>query len=266
MELIGWLSSLVMGLVLGLMGGGGSIMTVPILVYLFRIPPVTATGYSLFIVGLTALIGGLMYVRKGDYNLKVGLIFALPSMIGVSLSRQLLVPSLPDVVFQTGEVSLSKNTLIMAVFAVLMVTASVSMIRKKKPQSASAITPATPPTLLIATQGLMVGIIAGFVGAGGGFLIIPALVLLARLPMRIAVGTSLIIIAFQSLSGFAGDAFQNPDVDWLFLLKVAALAVIGIASGSLFSHKIQEQKLKTAFGWFVLLMGTTIFLEQLRHL
>ncbi len=265
MEFVGYTASIVMGITLGLMGGGGSILTVPILVYLFALSPTIATGYSLFVVGTTALIGSMMYIRKGEIDFRTGFAFAIPSIIGVNAARGVIIPQIPAIVAQVGAFILTKEILVMITFAALMVAASYSMIKKRndrKPMEAHPILRVG----IIGLQGLAVGMIAGFVGAGGGFLIIPALVFMAGLTMRIAVGTSLLIIAFQSLLGFAGDISRGLRVDWLLLGAVTAFAVMGIMGGTAVAHKIKEQKLKTAFGWFVLIMGFTILIEQLSHL
>jgi uncharacterized protein len=232
MELLGYIASIFMGLSLGMIGGGGSILTVPILVYLFGIEPVLATAYSLFIVGLTAMFGGFGYLKKGEVDLKTGFIFAVPSFIGVYLTRRFVVPSLPDPVFSLGAVEISKSLLIMLVFALLMLTASVSMIKTKKPETKPNV-PLAPAKKfgLISLEGLLVGGVTGFVGAGGGFLIIPALVLLVGMPMKIAVGTSLFIIAAKSLIGFVGDLQGAAVIDWKLMLTVAAIAVVGLYLG-----------------------------------
>lgn len=261
-EALGLIASVAMGVTLGLMGGGGSVLTVPIMVYLFGLAPTLATSYSLFVVGLTALVGGLIYLRTGDIDYKVGFAFAIPSILGVNLARGLLIPQLPDIIFSFSDLVVTKDVLIMVAFAGLMVLASLSMIRPR--QEAKPIeTAAFRRVAVIAGQGLLVGLIAGFVGAGGGFLIIPALVFFAGLKMRVAVGTSLLIIAAQSLFGFAGDIARGSSIDWKLLGAVALAAVVGILGGSGFGHKIQEQSLKVTFGWFVLLMGATILLEQI---
>lgn len=265
MEMAGYIASFVMGITLGLMGGGGSILTVPILVYLFGIAPTIATGYSLFVVGTTALVGSAMYIRKGDIDFKAAISFAIPSLGGVNISRGLIIPAIPEVILSFSGFALTKEILIMATFAALMIVASYSMIKKKK-ESKPAEAYSAGRIALLAFEGLVVGIIAGFVGAGGGFLILPALVLLAGLSMRVAVGTSLTIIAIQSLFGFAGDVYRGIQVDWSVLGVVAAIAVVGIITGSAFAHKIKEQRLKIAFGWFVLIMGSVIMFDQLRNL
>lgn len=255
MEVVGYAASLMMGIVLGLLGGGGSIMTVPIMVYLFQVAPITATTYSLFVVGVTAAIGSFFAFRRGDVDLKVAIAFSIPSILGVGLSRSFIVPNLPP----------SKDLIVMGAFAIVMIAASLSMLFKKTSTQIAERSSLSRATVL-AAQGFIVGMIAGFVGAGGGFLIIPALVVIARLPMKIAVGTSLFIIALQSLLGFAGDAARGISSDWTLLVAASAFATIGILIGSLVAHRVRESSLKTAFGWFVLVMGSTIFIEQFRHL
>lgn len=265
MALLGLIASFLMGVTLGLMGGGGSILTVPIMVYLFSVTPILAAGYSLFVVGVTALVGSLVYIRKGDVDFETGFAFAIPSIAGVNISRGYIIPRVPEEVLRIGTFALSKEVLIMAAFAVLMIAASVSMIKKRRERIPLAVH-SSLRTALIAAEGLVVGLIAGFVGAGGGFLIIPALVIFAGLHMRTAIGTSLMIIAAQSLAGFAGDVSRGIEVNWILLGEVSVIAVTGILAGSAFAHRFKEQNLKTAFGWFVLILGSTILLEQLRHI
>ena len=265
MLILGFIACFIMGIVLGLMGGGGAILTVPIMVYLFQFSPTVATGYSLFVVGVTALIGATIYVRKGDVDFKVALWFAIPSMIGVNISRGLIVPAIPAVIVNFNAFVLTKDILVMVTFATLMLAAAYSMIKKRQQQT-PAVLSRSYQTFLIVFEGLFVGLIAGFVGAGGGFLIIPALVLLAGLSMRVAVGTSLMIIAFQSLLGFAGDVSRGALIDWTFIATVAAVAAVGIVFGSSIARRFDEQKLKITFVWFVLAMGAFILIEQIRHI
>lgn len=265
MEFLGYLASFVMGITLGVWGGGGSILTVPIMVYLFGLSPTLATGHSLFVVGLTALIGSSMNIRKGNIDFKTGFIFAIPSLVGVNVSRGIIIPMIPDTIVNLSGFNLTKEILIMGTFAALMIAASYSMIKGKKetrPKEHSKMA----RIALITLQGLFVGLIAGFVGAGGGFLILPALVLLVGLTMRVAVGTSLMVIAIQSLLGFAGDLSRGSAVDWSLLATVSIIAAVGIVVGSVASHKIKEQHLKTTFGWFVLFLGFAILLEQFYYL
>lgn len=268
MEIFGYLASILMGLSLGMIGGGGSILTVPILVYLFGIAPLVATAYSLFIVGSTALVGGFFYLRKGEVDLKTGFIFAVPSFVGVYLTRAYVIPELPDPVFSLGQFVFTKSLLIMLVFAILMVAASVSMIRTKKVKAENQAVALKPwmRILIIAIEGLVVGGVTGFVGAGGGFLIIPALVLLVGMPMKIAVGTSLFIIAAKSLIGFVGDLQRQIVIDWSLILALTGIAIFGLFIGVLLSKKVSDQILKKGFGYFVLLMGVFILFDQIRNL
>jgi len=265
MEYMGYMASIAMGVILGLMGGGGSILTVPILIYFFAVPPVAATGFSLFVVGLTALIGCINYLRKGDVDFATGIVFAIPSVIGVNVSRGLIIPAIPAIVAHIGPFVLTKEILVMITFAILMISASYSMIQKRVERSAMVAHSLSRLSWLI-TQGIVVGMVSGFVGAGGGFLIIPSLVFVGGLPMRRAIGTSLTIIAIQSILGFMGDVSRGLTVNWPLLVTVALFAMLGITAGSTVAHKVKEQKLKVAFGWFVLVMGCTILLEQIYRL
>ncbi|MCK6594705.1 MAG: sulfite exporter TauE/SafE family protein [Bacteriovoracaceae bacterium] len=262
LQYLGYFASIFMGLSLGMIGGGGSILTVPILVYLFKVDPILATAYSLFIVGLTALFGGIGYLKKGEVDLKTGFIFAIPSFIGVYLTRAYFMPNLPDPVFSIGAHPISKALLIMGVFAILMLLASLSMIRNKKETQKTEMS-STNRFILISLEGLIVGGITGFVGAGGGFLIIPALVVLVGLPMKIAVGTSLFIIAAKSLIGFLGDLQKQAYIDWRLMLTIAGIAIIGLFIGMFFSAKVPEKTLKKGFGYFVLIMGSFILFDQI---
>lgn len=264
MAIVGYFASALIGVSLGLIGGGGSILTVPVLVYLFGVDPVLATAYSLFIVGSTSLVGTLPKYREDLVNLKTAVIFGIPSILAVYATRAFLVPIIPDPVFAVGGFVVSKAMLMMGLFAVLMVFASISMIRDKKGTAASDATAAPQdfnyPMILL--EGTVVGLLTGLVGAGGGFLIIPALVLFSKLPMKQAVGTSLLIIAAKSLFGFMGD-LSHYHLDWFLLGTVTALAIAGIFIGNRLSRNVDGNKLKKAFGWFVLVMGIYILIKEL---
>ncbi len=260
-EIFGYAGALVIGLVLGLIGGGGSILTVPILVYALSLNPVVATAYSLFVVGSTSLVGAIQNMRKGMVDFKTAIIFAIPAFIAVYLTRAYLIPAIPESLFTVGTYTVSKNLGIMLFFALIMLLASISMIRNKSTGSDEN-TKVTYNYPLIIIEGFVVGAITGIVGAGGGFLIIPALVLLAKLPMKKAVATSLFIIAIKSLIGFLGDV-KNLEIDWNFLLSFTALSVIGIFIGIWLNKFIDGKKLKKAFGWFVLIMGVYIIYKEL---
>ena len=260
--IIGFAAAVLIGVSLGLIGGGGSILTVPVLVYILDIDPVLATAYSLFVVGSTSLVGAGTYIKKGLVNYKTALVFAIPSFIAIFLTRKFLVPALPDPLFSIGEAVITKNIGIMVFFALIMLAASYSMIFAKKCVDCEEDEPVAFNFPMIALEGSVVGVITGIVGAGGGFLIIPALVLLAKLPMKMAVGTSLLIIAAKSLIGFLGD-LSTQTIDWQLLLIFTSLSIIGIFIGSALSKKINEKVLKTGFGWFVLIMGIYIITKEL---
>jgi uncharacterized membrane protein YfcA len=254
---------LFVGGTLGLIGGGGAILTVPIMVYLFNTPAVLATSYSLFIVGISSLFGVWRYHQEKLVNYTTAINFALPSFVGTYLARRVLMPILPDVIFKIGESSFSKDQLVMTVFALVMLGASVSMIRGGKDSDSSAFV--SPSRWLLGTLGLGVGFVAGFVGAGGGFLIIPALVVFAGMPIAKAVGTSLLIISANSLFGFGGDILSSNKMEWSFLTITTGIALVGIFIGSYAARFVPASKLKPAFGWFVLLMGSYIMFTQLHR-
>jgi uncharacterized protein len=262
MEIAGYIAALAIGIALGLIGGGGSILTVPVLVYLFGINPVLATAYSLFIVGATSLVGIFPKYRDGMVNLKTATIFGIPSIIAVYATRKWIVPAIPDEILRVGQFTLSKPLMLMLLFAVLMTFAAITMIHEKKEEheETEAVQKFNYPLIIL--EGLVVGVLTGLVGAGGGFLIIPALVLFSRLPMKQAVGTSLLIIAMKSLLGFLGD-LSHYDMDWKLLLIVTGLAIGGLFLGNRFSRQVNEKTLKKAFGWFVLLMGLYIIVKEL---
>jgi uncharacterized membrane protein YfcA len=263
MELFGYIGAALMGLTLGLIGGGGSILTVPILVYLFNINAELSTAYSLFIVGLTSLFGSFSHMKMGNIHWRTAIVFGIPSIISVYLTRHFVVPAIPKTLLSTSGFVLDKDMGILILFAVIMVLASYSMIKKSKPQQEQKEQQPSYNYPLILGEGAVVGFVTGLVGAGGGFLIIPALVILAKLPIKQAVGTSLIIIASKSLLGFLGDLGRGQYIDWTFLMLFSAIAVAGIFFGASLSKKVSSDKLKPAFGWFVLVMGVYIILQTL---
>jgi uncharacterized protein len=259
---LGFLSSVFIGISLGLIGGGGSILTLPVLVYMLGFSPVLSTAYSLFIVGTTSLVGSVNYMRKSLVNYRAAIVFAIPSFISVFLTRKYLVPAIPDSLFTVGGFEVTKSIGIMLFFAFIMLAASYSMISDNKKKNCDDDTELNFNYPIIGLEGALVGVLTGIVGAGGGFLIIPALVLLARLPMKMAVGTSLLIIAAKSLIGFLGDV-SNLTIDWFFLIQFTSFSVVGIFIGSYLSKFIEGEKLKKGFGWFVLAMGIYIIIKEM---
>jgi uncharacterized membrane protein YfcA len=264
LSIFGLLASVIIGISLGLIGGGGSILTVPVLVYLFNVDPILATAYSLFIVGLSSLVGAFPKYKLGLIDLKTAVVFGIPSIIAVFLTRKVLVPAIPATLLEIAGVLVTKALAMMLLFAVLMVAASVSMIRDKKKDEQVTDEPRVFNYPMILLEGSVVGVLTGLVGAGGGFLIIPALVLLSKLPMKQAVGTSLLIIGAKSLIGFTGDVMENfAQMNWTLLSLVTALAIVGIFLGNQLSKKIDGAPLKKGFGWFVLVMGVYIIIKEL---
>ncbi|GGB02758.1 sulfite exporter TauE/SafE family protein [Puia dinghuensis] len=271
--MVGYIASLFIGVSLGLLGGGGSILTVPVLVYLFGIDPVHSTSYSLFIVGLTSLAGAVAQYRKGLVRVRIALLFAFSSVVTVFLTRKLLIPRIPERLFSIGSHTITHGMLTMLLFALLMIVAGLAMIRGRKGTTGGEGVVAVMDGGQMVAMGEMsagqpfrmtlyavgVGLVTGMLGAGGGFLLIPTLVLFANLPMKEAVGTSLLIIALNSLIGFSGDIGRLA-IDWRLLLQITVIAAVGIILGGMLSKKMHGEKLKHLFGYLVLLMGSTIFI------
>ena len=259
-QILGYIGALIVGLVLGLIGGGGSILTVPLLVYLLGYNPIVATAYSLFVVGTTSLVGTYQKYKKGLVDFKTGLAFSFPSFVAVYLSRRYLVPGIPEILFSIGEFEITKGMGIMLFFAIIMLLASISMIRNGKEKEVAS---KPQPYYTTFIQGLIIGTITGVIGAGGGFLYVPALVLWANIPMKKAVGTSLIIVTINSLIGFTGDV-QTLDIEWIFLLTFTLISILGIIIGVFLSKFVSGKKLKKSFGFFVLIMAIYIIYKELK--
>lgn len=263
MVIIGFLAAIFIGLSLGLIGGGGSILTVPVLVYLFAVDPLLATSYSLFVVGITSLIGAVGNYKKQLVNLPTALLFGVSSISTVFLTRKFLIPNIPEYITTIAGIRITDAILTMVLFALLMIIASVSMIRNGgKPEDSMENQNKKMHFLSLAVYGVLIGIVTGLLGAGGGFLLIPTLVLIVGLPMREAVGTSLLIIAMNSLIGFTGD-LGHFDIDWRFLIEITGMAVIGVVAGGMLAKKINAGFLKRLFGWFILAMGIYILIKEI---
>ena len=258
MEIAGYIASFFIGISLGLIGGGGSILTLPVLVYLFGVTPQLAISYSLFVVGSTSLVGSFNSYRKKLIDFKTALLFGISSVITVFVTRKFLLPLIPDVIL-IGNYNLLFSVLTMVLFAILMLLASVKMITAKPLKEETV--HANKSIAMLLLYGVGIGLITGFLGAGGGFLLIPALVLILKLPMKKAIGTSLLIIALNSIVGFVADAGHHK-IEWNFLLTISAIAIAGILIGGLLSKKINGDKLKKGFGWFVLVMAIYIIVKE----
>ena len=264
MEFLAYIFAAAIGISLGLIGAGGSILTVPVLVYLAHVEPVLATAYSLFVVGSTALVGSIQNAFRKLVDFKTAFLFGIPSIAAVYVTRAWIMPAIPGQ-FEIFNFDLDKGTTILLLFAGLMLATSYSMIRNGRRRELANVTATAGAEHhfgLVLLEGLGVGALTGLVGAGGGFLIIPALVLLAGLEMKMAVGTSLFIIAMKSLLGFTGDIQAGMAIDWPFLLVFTASSVFGIFIGGWLAKYIHGARLKTGFGWFVLVMGIYMVVRE----
>lgn len=259
MEWIGYVASILIGISLGLIGSGGSILTVPVLVYLFHVDPLLATTYSLCVVGFSSIAGVISRLKQRLVDIKTILVFGIPSVLGVFISRKLILPGIPSLL-HFGNNNLTKSSFIMLFFASLMLVSALSMILGKNKKEEEGILPVYGLTLMLV--GLAEGMLTGIVGAGGGFLIIPALVLLGKLPMKKAIASSIFIISIKSMVGFLGD-LSHTVIDWKFLSIIILLATTGIITGNFLNKKMDGAKLKKGFGWFVLAMSLVIFMEQI---
>ena len=260
-QIIGYILAVFVGMTLGMLGSGGSILSVPILVYVMGIEPTLATAYSLFVIGTTSFVGGIHKAKQKLVDFNKVFLFGVPAVISVFITRKILVPRIPEIIFSTENFTLSKSVLIMVVFAFVMIFASVRMIKPLKERIS------TDGERLnyyrIALLGIFIGLLSGFVGAGGGFLIVPTLLFFAKNPIKMAVGTSLFIVSLQSLIGFLGDIMGHQIIDWKLLIIFTLASIVGIFIGNFISKKVEDNKLKTSFGWFVLAMGIYIILREL---
>lgn len=262
MELIGLFLWVIIGILFGLMGAGGSILTLPILVYLFRIDVSTATTYSLFIVGSISLIGSLSYINQGFFNKKAAIDFGIPSLISVVITKIFIAPIIPDILFRISNMLFTKDTFLMCLLALIMLTSSYRIVsHRAKHHQNSNINNNSNQNILLTINGIVVGFLSAMIGVGGGFLIIPALIVFCKLDIKQAVGTSLAIIAIQSIVGFISDYFSH-HVDWSLIIPITAVASIGVILGSLLSKRVNAEKLKVALGWFIGLTAFCIIAEE----
>jgi len=263
MELLGYIGAVFIGITLGLLGGGGSVLGVPILVYLMSISPILSTAYSLFIVGTTAGIGLIGKIKNGLVNYKIGLIFGLPSLLMVYLTRRIILPLIPQEIGKIAGLNITKDLLIMILFAILMIAAAYVMIVGKTYTTKGLKRLGIKKILIIIVDGAVIGFLTGMIGAGGGFLIIPALVILFGLDMKMAVGTSLFIITMKSLMGFIGDVQITDNMDWNFLITFTGLSIVGVLIGNKLTSFISSKGLKSIFGYFILILAFFIIIKEI---
>jgi len=254
---------LIVGITLGILGSGGSILTLPILIYVAHLEPLTATSYTLFIVGISALFGTVRNIYSSLIDFKVLLFFGIPSLFSVYATRYFILPSLPKDLFEFEGLKVSKDLFLITFLAFLMIIAALSMLRKVKKEKSNVNLNSIQSFFIILIQGIVVGIVTGFVGAGGGFLIIPALVNFCKLPVKKAIATSLAIISINASIGFLGDVSIGILIDYALLFYFTISSLVGTFIGLYLSKSIKENQLKIIFGWFVLIMGVFIFVKEL---
>ena len=259
--IFGYIGALFVGITLGLIGSGGSILSLPIFVYLFGINPVIATAYSLFTVGLTSLIGSIKNIKLKLIHINTVIYFSFSAAVSVYLTRRYVIELIPDEIISIGELIITKEKFLMLFFALLIYFAGIAMIRKRKDNDAKEKKAYKYSKVLILAEGTVVGFITGLVGAGGGFIIIPVLVLFSKLDMKKAIATSLVIISIKSLFGFIGD-IENHIIDWLFLIKFSSISIIGIFIGQAIGLKTDGSKLKKGFGYFIIIVASSILFKE----
>ncbi|MEI6311398.1 MAG: sulfite exporter TauE/SafE family protein [Bacteroidota bacterium] len=275
--ILGYIASFLIGITLGLFGGGGTILTVPVLYYLLHFESDISILYSMFIVGMATFVGGINSYIKHNLNLKAAYSFGIPSLIAVIITRKTITPWIDVQTWTMGSYILTGKHLLMFLFAVLMIVVSLFMIFKKQNSVIVEQVKKKKFYFGIILKALLVGFISGLIGAGGGFIIVPSLMTFYKLNVKEAIGTSLIIIAANSFFGFMGDFIRlttaplNLSFDttrfyaneWSFLLLFSFIAILGIVSGLWIARRVQANRLKIAFGYFVLLMGIYVFFKEL---
>lgn len=235
------------GVALGLLGGGGSILTVPLLAYVAGMDAKQAIATSLLVVGVTSAVGAVSHARAGRVQWRTGLIFGAAGMAGAYIGG-VLARFIP-------------GTMLLIGFALMMIATAIAMLRGRR-ESVESVEVQRIPMVKVVGEGLAVGLITGLVGAGGGFLVVPALALLGGLPMPVAVGTSLVVIAMKSFAGLGG-YLSTVQIDWTMALMVAAAAVVGALIGARLTAKVNPDALRKAFGWFVLAMSSVILAQEI---
>jgi uncharacterized membrane protein YfcA len=259
-QVFGYFGAFLTGLILGLLGGGGALISIPVLVYLFHIEASVATGYSLFLIGITASTGAVTNLRKKTVDLPTLLYYGLPSVVSIYCMRRYIVPAIPDVIFQIGAYQLTKNNLILTLLSVVIFAVAYNMISTNKVASDNE--HHSNYTKLIATA-IFIGAFLGMVGAGGGFLMIPALFHYANLDMKKSIGTSLVLVAINSFVGFWGDVHSNQTMEWSFLFAFSSFSVVGMFTGSYWAGKTDNRLLKKYFAWFMLAVGSYILIKEI---
>jgi len=259
-ELETFAASLGIGLSLGLIGAGGSILTIPVFVYILKKDPLSSSVYSMFVVGVSSMAGSIQSIFNKLVDFKAVLTFGIPSVLGVFISRKTIFPIIPDELFSIGSFILSKSMLLMLCLSLLMFLAARRML-KPAIKNAYGGQLDKQVTISLFLRGLLVGMVTGLLGIGGGFLIVPALYLLVNLPVKKAIGTALLIITINSLFSFL-NSYSSMQIDWLLLIRFSLGAILGIMIGTQLSRKIPGDYLKKTFGWVILGMSFYIVYKE----
>ena len=261
MPIIGYILAVVIGLLLGLLGGGGSILSVPILRYIFDYSAYDATAYSLFVVGAASIIGTASYIKDKLVDFRVLFSFGVIASVSSFLNRKYVVTNIPEEIIKLGDFILTRDLFIMLLFAAMMFLSAKSMIKGRGTEDNSE--KKKKPLVFSAIVGVLVGLFTSLVGAGGGFIVVPVLVMFYNMPIKKAIGTSLSIITINSLAGFSGQVATGAAIDWPFLITFSGIASIGILIGVYLSNIISNDKLKRLFGWFIVVMAVFIVVKEL---
>lgn len=257
MVILGYACALLIGILIGALGSGGSLLAVPTFLYLFGLNAIESTTYSLFVVGVAASFAVYKHQRDGNIAFRASLPFAISALLTTYITRRFLLPAMPDLLYEGTSFTLTKDTLIVLTFSMVMILSSLSVLRGVKEQKSVG----QYQNLRLTWMGLLVGLLSGFVGAGGGFLIVPALIVGLRLPIKKAIATSVWLVLLNSSFGFLGSV-ASVDVDWVFLGGFSLVSIVGLLLGLYVQKYIADQKLKKIFAVFVLTMGVIILFNQ----
>ncbi|MBS1623927.1 MAG: sulfite exporter TauE/SafE family protein [Bacteroidetes bacterium] len=258
LQILGYIGALLTGLVLGLLGGGGAAVSIPILVYAFGVEASIATGYSLLIVAFTALFGSIQNIRLGHVRYGALAKCGLPALISIYVMRRYLIHSIPDVFFSYGSFTLTKNSFILFILAFFMIIVARNMIWPRP----SRIEPKPEPYLLVLVQSVIIGLFTGLVGAGGGFLLIPLILAVEPMEFRNATATSLVLVTLNSTIGFIGDLQSHLTIDWVFLGTFVALSAAGVLGGIAIANKVDNVKLRRIFGYTMMAIAIYILIRE----
>jgi uncharacterized membrane protein YfcA len=258
-HILGYLGALLTGLVLGLLGGGGAAVSIPILVYAFGVPASVATGYSLLIVAFTALLGTVQNIRLKLVRYSALIKCGLPALISIYIMRRFLIHSIPNVFFTVHGFVMTKNSFILLLLAFFMVLVARNMIVAAKPKTDE---PKPAPYLLILIQSILIGLFTGLVGAGGGFLLIPLILSAEPMEFRNATATSLTLVTLNSFIGFLGDMQSNSQMDRTFLLAFMGCSIVGVLTGITIATRIDNKKLRLVFGYTMMVIAIYIIIRE----